>query len=119
MKMSTFAKQVIQFEILTLTKLLLKLSGVLPMFGDDFEQYKFGRWLKICLLSTPLLIVLVTDICYLFVNLLDITKSTDALYLANGYFISTGMYWFLIANRFEIRDLLNTMQQIVNERNFI
>lgn len=101
-----------KIQVLTLMEEIFKLVGVLPI-QDQSENV---RQLKIGIFLFPLVVTVLEVIASMIINISDIEKMTEALYLCIGYFMAIVVYFSLLNDRMNIQCLVEGLERIVNER---
>lgn len=98
--------------VLKENKAILGVMGLLTS-GDDIRTI-----LPILLWSIPLISLLMPCIAYSLSNINDVNKATEATYVVAADVLCLGQYWFLVAQRNELKKILKRLDGLVQKRNW-
>lgn len=95
--------------VLEENKAILRVMGLLSGSG-------IRKIFSICMWSTPLILLFIPCLSYSLVNISDIRKSTEAMYVTAADLLCICQYWFLVAQKQELLAILRHLDQLVENR---
>lgn len=104
-------------KILKLHYRIFKVLGLVQQ-NEASEMYGFVNILHICTVIFIILSTTLPSIAYVWVNVADLAKTTEATYSIAGMSMPVGMYWFLAISKPKLRMVLDELQNIVDDSAF-
>lgn len=101
-------------KLLQYPQLVFRIFGVLPLNGVDFNTYKCVEIFRMCMFPVPTLVTCFTMFAFFLIHILDIGKSTDALFAIIGFLNAALIYSMLMYNKRELLDLMNDLQILLD-----
>lgn len=89
---------------------ILKFMGLLHADNKNSLYY-----VKNVLITVPMLVLLLPLCGYLVLNANNILKATDAFYVIAATILCICQYWFLVAQKGTLLDLLSELQKLIDQ----
>lgn len=104
----------VTMKLLQYPQLMFRIFGILPLNGVDFNTYKCVEILRMCLFPVPTFVTCFTMFAFFLIHILDIGKSTDALFAVIGFLNAALIYSMLMYNKRELLGLMNELQILLD-----
>lgn len=107
-------------EIAQFTQTLMKVNGLIPIFPNrGTTEHRILELLKLFVFLVPAIYETFSTLLFAVVYLTDVKKSTMALYLTIGYFMSLSMHIALWIDSRAIHQLFKKIKNLVHQRKFL
>lgn len=103
----------IKMKVLELTQFLIELTGLKSATNRGDLMLNFIRNL---IVSGILLFLLVSASAFFLVHITNIAKTTEATYCITASALPLAQYWYCIARKAKLRDVIADLQTIINQR---
>lgn len=100
---------------------LKSVKDILVFMGvvvDTDENYSL-QYVKNVLITMPLVILLLPLCGYIAFNVHSLLSATDVFYLIAACLQSIGQYWFLVAHKAPLQDLISELQMLIDQSIYI